>query len=458
MHGIHGTEKGALNLRRSFLHAMSSYLAPGGCGPASGPCPESDLRRPFLFRTAAVACIGLLLTLPARAASGTVVASPGRNGGGNGAVAAWRVETELSTTFTYDDNLFIQPTARKGDYYARVAPTLAFGLGNFRNELAAFTALPLFLAQTEAEGLPERDYAFLSYTPALLLFDRYHREDTVNHDFRAAAQEENELWNLQGRFHFQRETEPNIDIGRRVTATTFAGDLGAAYALTGDLTGGVELQGTRASYSGGVTSTDSRLSGFLAYEMDPKTAFELGLTGGYLDVVGGVQQAYERPLFEVRYRATGKLTFAGRVGEELRQYYSDLGHRTQVVFAASGDYEPVEGTHLTLSGQRDTVASAEYPEDNILATTYQGGLRQQILQSVYVAIDGGYVRHRYENNQPGTAAARRDNYQFYRLSISRDFSRRGTVELSYEYRKDDSSLSAFTFNENLAGLEVAFFF
>ncbi|HTQ31252.1 MAG TPA: hypothetical protein VMI53_08580, partial [Opitutaceae bacterium] len=281
-------------------------------------------------------------------------------GGTEEEVPPWKFEARLSASLNYDDNLFIRPADTKGDLYGQIAPTLAVGMGDFRSELASFAPIPHFLAQTGEEELPRQDFAYASYTPDLLLFSKYHSQDTVNHDARLAARQENDLWNFQGQFHFQHETQPNIDVGRRITQTDYTADANAAYVISGKLTGGTELYGNRTEYSGGLASTDGRITGYLDYQVAPKTALGVGIAGGYLDVASGANQAYEQSLLQIKYAPTEKLSFAGQAGAEYRQYDSSLGNRTHFIFDASGSYQATDSTLFTLTDKRETLASAEY--------------------------------------------------------------------------------------------------
>ena len=101
---------------------------------------------------------------------------------------------------------------------------------------------------------------------------------------------------------------------------------------------------------------------------------------------------------------------------------------------------------------------AALPIENIVATTYQGGVRQRFWQRNYLAVAGGFVRNDYENNQLISAVSRRDNYYYGKLSSSRDLTERGTVELAYEHRTNDSSVGNFGFNENLVSLAASLLF
>jgi hypothetical protein len=84
------------------------------------------------------------------------------------------------------------------------------------------------------------------------------------------------------------------------------------------------------------------------------------------------------------------------------------------------------------------------------------------MQRIYVSLSGGFVRNQYEHNAPAAPTSagfgRRDDFTFVRAGSSFDFTRRGTVELSYEHRDNDSTLRNFDFQQNLVSLAASFLF
>ncbi|MFT3867086.1 MAG: hypothetical protein QM715_01185 [Nibricoccus sp.] len=335
---------------------------------------------------------------------------------------------------------------------------LFFGRGNFRGELDAFAAAPHFLRETGDEGLPWKNFIYAGYMPEFVVFSKYHDEDAINHDFRLAGRREGGLWNCRGELHFQNESVPNIDVGRRIKQTFYTADGSAAYQMTGKVSGGVRILGKRAEYSGGHDSTDGRLSGYLDYQIASKTLIGIQASGGYLDTTNGSGQTYEQAVLQIKYLPGGKLSFAGQVGGELRQYSGDLEDRTHFIFDVNSSYQATDGLLVTIDVNRTTTASAEYAGENIVGTIYTASIRQRLLQRYYLKLSGGYVQNEYENNQPAVAVERQDDYYYYRASLAREVTRHGTIEIFYEHRENDSSLSTFNFTSNLAGISAAFLF
>jgi hypothetical protein len=371
----------------------------------------------------------------------------------------WKFVTRLSLAAGYDDNLFIQPSGGKDDYFLRIAPSFAIGIGYFRTEIAPFAPIPHLLARTGEEDLPRKNFAFASYTPNAVLFSKYSHENALNHDFRAAARKDREIWAAQGEFHFQQVTDTEIELGRRTRQTYYDANARGLRQLTGKIAGTLGVQEMYSDFSGGLWSSDTRGSAGLDYQVGGKTKIGGGVTGGYLQVARGGNQTYQQPFVRLEYLPTGKLSFTGRFGAEFRQFDSDVGDRSRFVYDLTGEYRPADGTLLSLSSRRDTQASAQFADENILENFYQGSLRQRFLQRTYVSLAGGLVRRTYEQNRTVTPPfARRDHYYFGRVSASRDVTEHGTVELGYEHRENDSSLSTFDFSQNVATLSASFLF
>jgi hypothetical protein len=373
-------------------------------------------------------------------------------------ISEWRFVGQVKAQATYDDNIMIRPTNEIDDYIFHVTPSLAYGIGNFRTAVAPYASIPHFLARTGEEDLPRRDYAFVSYTPDAVFFSNYDSENAVNHDVRFAARKERDLWNAHGEFRFQRVTDADIEFGGRLRQTYYTANAEGERSLTGKIVGGLGARIYRAEYSTGSRSTDLKGNAYADYQIAPKTRLGAGLASGYLWVERGADQTYQQPFVHLNYQPTAKLSFNGQIGQEFRQYDSSIGDRSRFVFSLESDYEASDATRFTLSSRRETQSSAQYAGENIVATIYQGGLRQRFVQRVYVSLLAGYVRNDYETNAPVAFVNRRDNFSFYRAGSSFDFTRRGTLEFSYEHRDNDSTLPNFEFKQNVFSLAASFLF
>jgi hypothetical protein len=415
-----------------------------------GSLPSLCVLGRFVFWFAA-ATLASAATPPTDPASRLAVATEPTEG-------QWRLESRLSLMGTYDDNIFIQPRGAEGDFLIRAAPSVAYGIGNFLSEFAPFPEIPHFFVRLGERELPHNNFAFVSYTPEAVWFASNHDQDAINHDVRLVGRTGREQWSLQGNLQFRSVDDANIDVGRRVRQTYYRGGASGTYELSGRTKAGLSMQAEHAAFTGGFSSDDARATGSIDYQIAPKTEIGLGLTLGYLSVAHGEDQTFTRPLLRLRYHPTEKLTFGGEAGEEFRHFDGEVGDRSRFVFGLSGEYLPRDGLSISVSGRRDTIGSAQYPGENIVTTTYEGGARQRFLRRHYLALSGGFVRNDYENNRTSSVISRRDNYVFGRFGVSRDVTTRGSADLSYEYRSNDSSAANFGFEENVVSLALSFLF
>ena len=377
---------------------------------------------------------------------------------GNDNETEWRFVSNLALQATYDDNISIRPTNEVDDYLFHVAPTFAYGIGNFRTAIAPYAPIPHFIARTGEEDLPRKEYAFASYTPAAVFFRDHDDENAVNHDVRVAGRREREYWNSQGELRFQRVTDADIDYGGRLLQTYYTASAAGERYLTGKIFGGLGVRGYRAEYVGGHASTDYRGSVYFDYQIAPKTRIGVGGNVGYLIAGSGANQNYQQPFVRVIYQPTAKLWFNAQAGEEFRQYDSTIEDRERFVFSVASNYEASDSTVFNLSARRETQSSAQFAGENIVATLYQAGVRQRFLHRIYLSLLGGFARNQYERNEPVAFTDRRDDFTYYRATSSLDITRRGTLELSYEHRENDSTLQNFDFNQNLVSLRASFLF
>jgi hypothetical protein len=378
--------------------------------------------------------------------------------GDEGSKPQWQMVYRVSTAITYDDNIYISPDDRKADWSLDVAPALAVGWGHFRSELSQFAEIPHLLVQTGEEDLPRQNFLFASYEPDAVIYATQRHADALNHKLRVAGQADAGRTTVRANLQFQRTTAPDIDVGGRVTTTLYSADAAADYALTGKLTGGIEGQASRTDTDPGLWSEDAHATVSLDDALAPKTTLGLGVTDGRLLLQRGASQSYWQPLLRAQYLATEKLSVDGWAGEEFRSYDSAVSSRSRPVFRVNGHYAPAADTVLAVGAERKTDASAAYADEDMLETIWEGTVRQRIGHRLYLSVAGGLTQVDYESDGPVAAVIRRDNYYFYRPALSRDLTDHGSIELSVEHRRDNSSLSNFRFEQNIFRLSSTWLF
>ncbi len=453
-----------MNVRSNLsLSLLCSLLAVGLLGTAH-PVSAQSASTPADASTSAApstASVNQAVDTPPGATDGD--SSGGFELGTN---SPWRFVPQLTVIGTYDDNIFISPKAKVGDTYIQVAPALAVGLGDFRSQVSSFAPIPHMLAQTGEEDLTRSNFLYFNYTPDIEEFFHQHQEDTVNQDARFAGQEQGERWKIDGSFHYQDVTDPNIYLGGRAKQVYINTILDGSYEVTGKLNAGLHLEGDRSNITGGFSQEQAIVTGYLDYQATEKTSLGLGLAAGDLSVASDPDQTYLQTLLRYRYQATQKIWLTGNVGADFRQLRQGGGNQTGLVFDFNAEYAATDSTTVTLTARRATEGAIEYRGVDIWESVYQAGVRQRIFNGFTGTVSAGLVWDDYRAftrdvvvlQDEGFTQPRTDKFFFYKAAVGHDLTRHGTVQVAFEHREDNSSDAQFWFTDNLVSVNLSFLF
>jgi hypothetical protein len=356
---------------------------------------------------------------------------------------------------TFDDNIFINSSRKESDVYFSISAGLAAGWGDLRDEVRKL-AIPDFLPLIEEENAErERSYVLASYSPIATIFTSHSSENVLDHDARFKVKWALPYLALSLRSHFLQLTGPNVDIGTRVTSTIFNTEISALYDYSDRTSLESVFSGETRSYDVGLSSREWINHDWLNYQYSPKTTIGLGAKFGYLQVETGPGQRYEQMLARVAYKITEKISVVANGGVEFRQVTGD-GNPTNPVFGLEVDYKPFPHTEVMISGLRQTENSAGVSFQNILSTSANFRARQRFLQRFYVGLEASYANYSY--NEIGGAISsgpqRTDNSFSVRPNVRMELTKNASIELSYQYRRDRSTFSRFSFVDNQLFLQA----
>jgi hypothetical protein len=85
-------------------------------------------------------------------------------------------------------------------------------------------------------------------------------------------------------------------------------------------------------------------------------------------------------------------------------------------------------------------------------------IRQRCFEKVYLTLAAGYESGRYEEILQSTSTNRIDDIFYFKSSISFAYTKWADMELAYEYRNNQSTLSGSSFKQNLITLQLNVFF
>lgn len=357
----------------------------------------------------------------------------------------------LSVRAVYDDNINLSHTDRQDDVYTTIEPTIEIGIG-------------------QADG----NFLDLTYSPSAFLFVNHSENNALEHIISLTGQYRFPLLTLSLSQNIQildgtglnadtgtgtTFTRTNLDVAGRTRLNIYTTRLDANYSLTGKtfLTGGLGY--SVSDYATLISS--SVLSGniYFNYTYSPKLALGLGLAGGYDSVDAPSQsQTFEQVNARASYELTGKVSATLSAGVEFRQAEGGGDENPSPVFEGALFYQPFDGTSLSLWLSRRTLNSAVLAGQDFHSTSVIVSARQRFLQRLYFGLSVGYEHSEYFSTISGLSSARTDNYYFLQPSLDFNITSFWTAGVYYFYRKDDSSLSTFSFYDNQYGFRTSLTF
>ena len=365
----------------------------------------------------------------------------------------------LTVRGVYDDNIFLSHFDRQSDWYVAIEPAITIGYGNI----------------VERQG----SYIRLDYAPSIFVY--------IDHDDSTAAQH---LIRLEGQAGFGRlllGLSQDVQLlngghldrsGLDASAVSIAGSINAATNGTTDaqlyetnFSGSYDLS-DKTFISGGVIyrrqdfntliSSDEFLGNlFFNYKYSPRLAFGIGGSGGFRTVDLGPDETFEQGLLRVQYQATGKIAVNASAGVEVRQFdsfngFSSRSDRVSGVYEIGATYQPFDGTMITLRGSSRVLSSATVAFNDYVATNILLGVRQRMLQRVYLGFTAGYEHADYLETVPGLDIKRTDDYFLIEPAVDVMVTRWCTVGAYYLYRTNDSPIQRFDYYENQFGMRASF--
>jgi len=97
-------------------------------------------------------------------------------------------------------------------------------------------------------------------------------------------------------------------------------------------------------------------------------------------------------------------------------------------------------------------------DQDFASTTVSVGVRQRLFQRAYLGLNIGYQNSDYFSTISGFNANRNDDYYFVQPSLDVMITRFWSVGGYYLHRQDDSSVDAFSFENNQVGFRTVLTF
>jgi hypothetical protein len=350
---------------------------------------------------------------------------------------SWRVgpfdlRPQLTAGATYDDNITLTTTNKLSDWIWTVTPRLAAVADNTMDGYGTLLTI--------------------DYSPSFLFFTQHSDNDTIDHHASLAGSWVMSKLSLGLRQRFDQTTAGSIEVGERLRQRQYNTELTTRYKL-GEKTS-IELNPrlTISETENLIGYTEWAADAFLNRQLTSKITGSFGGSGGYIDTDGSPIQTYERALARLTYALTGKVELNATGGVEWRDYHN--GSSTVIpVFGLGAAYHPFEGTTITLEGHRRDEISGLLTNQDYTATTVALGLRQRVMDRLHVSFTGSYENRDYHATNTGVATPRRDDFYLLRSEVELSLVRHFTVNVFYQYERDDSSDSTRRFADNQVGVQ-----
>jgi len=190
----------------------------------------------------------------------------------------------------------------------------------------------------------------------------------------------------------------------------------------------------------------------------PKTNISGGFTLGYVNVDKGSDQTYEQAVGRIIYDAGSKLTANLFGGIEFRQFIDGGASVTNPVFDFELAYAPFEDTNINLTASRIVANSAEYAGRNDVGTTVALTISQAFYEKLTLSAQGSYENYNYGAGGGIDGVQRTDDALRLELSAAFHVTKFLSVNLAYDYWRNMSNISQFTFDDNRISLNLEMLF
>lgn len=357
----------------------------------------------------------------------------------------------------YDDNIFLRQFNRVSDFYFAIEPGITLGYGDIVGS--------------------DQNYIRFDYAPSAFLYADHSEANALQHIIRLDAQYHfrrlsltlsEEIQILDGANFSASAAGPNpvpavnLDAGGDTSVNTFNTRANFSYDLTGKtfLSGGV--QHTANEYESNLIAS-STIQGnlYINYNYSPKLVVGLGGTAGYNWVdSASPNQTFEQINGRLTYQLSGKVNLDASGGVEFRQFEGDARSSTYVspVYEIGANYQPFDGTSLSLRGSRRTQNSAVLAGQDYASTDVSVSMRQRFFQRVYLSLSLGYQNLSYFSTLNNADASRDDDYFYLQPALDFTLTRYWTLGLYYLHRENETSAASFGFDDNQFGLRTSLAF
>lgn len=341
---------------------------------------------------------------------------------------ALNLEPSLTYRFLYGTGIQSSPGQSQTTAIHEVAPGLALALGS---------------------------HWTLNYMPKWTFYSNHLFHDTFDQAVSLAGAAAYEDWLFGLSQTYAHTDQPLIETGRQTSLETYSTGLNASYRFSRAML--LELGASQNfTFADKFTNTrDWSTMDWLTYQFWPRFDVGLGVGAGYDDVSVGNNSIFEQYQGRIDWRATDKVSFQIHGGVEDRQFQgSGAGNLINPIFGGSIQYQPVETTTLSLSAGR--AVSTSLFTNLVESTDFTGSVNQRLFKRLDLTLSGGYHIARYVASAATVPAGRQDDYYSFNARLGTGFLKRGTIATFYQFSRNASNNSLFTYSSSQVGIEIGY--
>lgn len=298
----------------------------------------------------------------------------------------------------------------------------------------------------------------LDYAPVWTIYSNNHFQSTFGQAISLAGGTVYNDWVLGFSQGYTDASSPSAATATQVRQETFNTAVDASYTMNSKMFLDLTFKQDFVSADQYSSYKEWSTLDWLNYQFSPQVNAAIGVGGGYdMEEAPTPNMSFEQIQGRVNWLATDKISFQLHGGAEFRQILSGgASDLINPVFDGTIQYQPFEHTKLTLTGQR-VVAASYLSQAQVTETTgVNAGLNQRLLGKLFLDLSAGYQAVKYVASAGAPGSSRDDDFYSFSARLSRTFLKRGTVAVLYQFSKDDSNQSGYSFNSNQVGFQIGF--
>ena len=346
----------------------------------------------------------------------------------------WKLTLHGGVSEIYDSNIFISDRHPQSDSITTLSPGLKFAWGDWQEQKANFLTI--------------------DYTLSGLLFAVHPAQDTIEQEAALDAQWALARLTMALQFRFEDLTSPDLDVGNRTRRRLFETGFFNKYALRDEESMELNLFNRVSDYQTQLSSYEWSGQCWFNSAPTPKLTVGPGFVAGYLSVELSPAQIYQQVLARVNYAADGKLSFGAYGGLEVRE--TGQGTRVEPILNVAATYLPTVATTLTLTACRKTENSALLAGEDYVSSAVSIEASRTVRSGCDLVLGSGYNHLDYLHTDGTEAPERRDDYFFVRPAVRFTVARRLSIELFYQYQRDESTRRVSSFGDHQTGVRLRF--